>query len=324
MSGEVAVDLGTARMQVADGSGRVLLDEPTVAAVNTRDGSLVSFGSRAAALAGRTAGEIELVRPIVRGQPQDLALTDQLVKALFESVAPRVGKRLRVMCTVPGLATGVQRRALERAFKAAGAREVEFIEHAVAVGIGLRLHLDEPVATMVVDLGAGTTDVAVMALGGVVTEACVPAGGDDLDRAVRDALVRSFDLVVSPAAAEAVKAEVVTAWPEGELKMEVAGRDVSNGMTRTVVVGSSELSAGTTETIRAMVEAVVSCIVNAPPDLANDLLSRGLYLAGGTSLLRGLGRRLAADAGIPVHVAEVPWRTAVLGASRCLRELAGP
>lgn len=321
MIAELAVDLGTARTQLADGSGRLLLDEPTVAAVDVRQHSLVSFGSRAAALAGRSAGEVELVRPIVRGQPQDLALTDQIAKALLERAGRQVGRRPRVMCTVPGLATDVQRRALERSFSAAGAREVDFIEHALAVGIGFRLDIDEPVATMVVDFGAGTTDAAVMALGGIVTEACVPVGGDDLDRAVREACIRSFDLVVSPAVAEAVKAEVVTAWPEREQKMEVTGRDASNGMARTVVMSSSELAAATAETVRSMVDAVIACIVSTPPDLANDLLARGLHLAGGSSLLRGLAHRVASDAGIPVHISEAPWRAAVLGAARCIREL---
>jgi rod shape-determining protein MreB len=323
VSGTLAVDLGSSRTLVADSSGRILVDEPTVAVVNLRDGSLVAFGAPAVDLPGRAAGELQLVHPVDHGQLQDLALTDQVAELLLRRVRRRVGRRPEVLCSVPGLASGVQRRALERSFSRAGASHVDFIEHAVAAGIGFRLHIDEPVATMVVDAGAGTTDVAVMALGGVVTEASLPVGGSDLDRAIREMCLRSHDLLLSPAVAEQVKLAIATAWPAPERKVEVSGRDSSNGMVRSVAVSSSEVAAAIDDPVRAMVGAAVKCIVEAPPDLANDLLSRGLHLAGEGGLLGGFTRRLATETGIPVHVAERPGEAAVLGAARCQRDLSG-
>ncbi len=321
MSGPIAVDIGTSRTLVADPSGRIVFDEPTVAAVDLRSAELICFGSAALGMAGRVAGDVAIVRPVAHGQLQDLALTDQMVAALLRRVRPKAGRHPEVLCAVAGLATGVQRRALERSFKKAGAGHVDFIEHAFAAGLGLRLHIEEPVASMVVDAGGGTTDVAVMALGGVVTEASVPLGGEDLDRAVRELCLRSFDLVISPAAAEQVKIDIGTAWPTTEEKIEIAGRDVSNGMQRTVVLSSSEVSGALADPLRTMIAAAVDCIVTSPPDLANDLLSRGLHLCGEGALLTGYARKLATATGIPVHLARAPGRSAVLGAAVCLSDL---
>lgn len=321
MTGQLAIDLGTSRTRVSDRSGRSLVDEPTVAAVDLRTDALVAYGTAAIGLSGRSAGEIGILRPVVSGQLQDLALTDQVAAALLDRVRRHGGRHPELLLTIPGLATGVQRRALEKAFKKAGAAEVDFITEAVAAGIGFGLRIDEPVATMVVDAGAGTTDVAVMALGGVVTESSVPVGGDDLDAAIRELCLRSFDLVVSRAVAEELKRDLATAWPEAEEKREVRGRDAANGAARTVVISSSEIAGAIAEVIGRIVASVIECIVSAPPDLANDLLSRGLHLAGGGSQLRGLARRLANDTQIPVHVAEDPAMAAVAGAARCIREI---
>lgn len=321
MTGSLAIDLGTARTRVADASGRLLVDEPAAAAVEIGSGRLVAYGSEALVMPGRSAGQVEVVRPVVRGQLQDLALTDQIAEHLLERTRRRAGRRPEVLVTVAGLATGVQRRALERAFLGAGARSVEFIEHTVAAGIGMKLDIEAPVATMVVDAGAGTTDVAVLALGGVVTEASLPVGGDDIDRAIRDLCSRSFDLVISPAVAERVKIEIGTAWLDAESKVELTGRDISNGTERTVVLSSSEVAGVIAEPLRAMLSAAAECIIESPPDLANDLLSRGLHLCGEAALLKGFARRLATATGIPVHLAASPGRVAVVGAAMCLREL---
>ncbi|MGH9298926.1 MAG: rod shape-determining protein [Acidimicrobiales bacterium] len=322
MSGELAIDLGSSRARVVDSSGRVLVDEPCVAAVDLTTGELVAFGEAALPMPARSSGQLTVMRPVAHGQMQDLPLTDAVTRWLLkraESVAGHHYRRPAVLCCVPGLASGVQRRAMERAFRSGGAGHVEFIEHAVAVGVGFHLRIDEPVATMVVDIGGGTTDVAVMALGGVVTEASVPLGGEDMDHAIRELCLRSFDLVIAKSVAEQVKFAIGTAWPEEEEKVEVSGRDVSNGTVRTVVLSSSEVSGATGEQVRRIVATVVECIVTSPPDLANDLLARGLHLAGNGSRLRGLARRLATTTGIPVHLGERPDHAAVLGAARCLR-----
>jgi rod shape-determining protein MreB len=322
VSGAVALDFGSRRTRLADETGRVIYDDASLAAVNLRDGSLVAYGAKAAELIGHSAGEVGLVRPVIGGQLQDLNLTDKVATHLLQTVEDRVGRHPEVLCCLPGLASQVQRRAMEKSLKEGGAARVEFIEHAVAVGIGFRLRIEEPVATMALDAGAGRTDVAVMALGGTVTKASIPVGGDDIDRAVHELLFRSFDLVVPIGVAENVKKELVSAWPTGENKVEVTGRDASSGAPRSVVLSTSEASTAARDQLRAVIEAAVSCLVSAPPDLANDLLARGLHLAGEAALLDGLARKLATETGIPVHLSEEPALTAVKGAARCLSELA--
>ena len=321
MAGALAVDLGSSRTRVMTMSKTLLLDEPTLAAVEIGSGRLVSFGDRAALQRGRSAGEVAIVRPVRRGQLQDLALTDQICRLLLRRARDAGQGRPDVLCCVPAAATSVQRRALERSFKEAGAKRIEFLEHAIACGMGARLRLDEPVASMVVDVGAATTDVAVMALGGVVTEASIAVGGSDFDAAVRLLLERSFDLVIDRETAEVVKCTIGTAWQSTEEKVEVHGRSSANGEPRTVVLSRSEVATAMAEHVESVVRACVGCITSAPPDLANDLLSRGLHLAGRGGLLDGFSKRLAAAAGIPVHLVESPGLAAVTGAARCLKVL---
>lgn len=321
MPGALAVDLGSSRTRVMTMSKGLLLDEPTLAAVEIGSGRLLFFGEQAAAHRGRSAGEVQLMRPVRHGQLQDLALTDQICDLILQRAKQAGHSRPDVLCCVPAAATSVQRRALERSFREAGAKRVEFLEHAIACGMGARLRLDEPVASMVVDVGAATTDVAVIALGGVVTEASIAVGGGDFDAAVRMLCQRSFDLVIDRETAEVVKCTIGTAWPSVEDKVEVHGRDSSSGEARTVVLSRSEVASAIAEQVDTIVRACVGCITSAPPDLANDLLSRGLHLAGRGGLLDGFSRRLARATGIPVHLVDSPGLAAVTGAARCLKVL---
>ncbi|MGA2209824.1 MAG: rod shape-determining protein [Acidimicrobiales bacterium] len=321
MTGSLAVDLGTSRTLVVEATKGLVVDEPTLAAVDIPTGRLLAFGIEARAMAGRAAGEVAIVRPVRQGQLVDLELTDQIAADVFGRARRAGVHRPEVLCCVPGSATGVQRRALERSFKKAGARRIDFVEHAVACGIGTRLHLDEPVASMVMDVGAGTSDMAVMALGGVVTEASLPVGGNDFDEAIRHLCQRSFDLVLPPGAAESIKIAIGSAWPADEKKVEVRGRDLGSGRPRTVVLSRDEVATVLSEHVEAIMRAAVRCITESPPDLANDLLTRGLYLAGGGGLLDGFARRLATAAGIPIHLVSSPQTVAVDGAARALRAM---
>jgi rod shape-determining protein MreB len=315
----LAVDLGTARTLVMEATKGLIVDEPTVAAIEISSGRMLAFGEEALEMVGRAAGEVAVVQPVVHGQLVDLELTDQIARELLLRGRHVGVSRAEVLCCVPGAATGVQMRALERSFKKAGARSIEFVEHAVACGIGARLRLDEPVASMVADVGAGTSDMAVMALGGVVTEASLPIGGRDFDDAIRALCKTSFDLVIPAVTAEGVKRAIGSAWPADEKKVEVTGRDAGNGMPRTVVLSRSEVASVLASPVDAILNAAVRCITESPPDLANDLLSRGLYLAGGGGLLDGFARRLATATGIPIHLVAEPEMVAVLGAARSLR-----
>lgn len=323
MSGSLAVDIGTSRTIVVEATKGRLLDEPTLAAVEIPTGKLLAFGSHALPMVGRAAGEVAVVRPVREGQLVDLDVADQIAADILAR-ARRVGlHRPEVLCCMPHSATGVQRRALERSFKKGGAHRVEFVEHAVACGIGARLHLEEPVASMVMDVGAGTTDIAVMALGGVVTEASVPVGGSNFDESIRLLCQRSFDLVLGFGVAESIKIAIGSAWPSDERKVEVRGRDLGNGMARTVVLSRGEVASALAEQVETIIKAAVRCITESPPDLSNDLLTRGLYLAGGGARLDGFPRRLATATGIPIHLVSSPETVAVQGAARALRAMGG-
>jgi len=259
----LAVDVGTARTLVVEPSKGLLVDEPTLAAVDIPTGKLLAFGAHARAMAGRAAGEVAIVRPVRQGQLVDLELTDQIASDVLARARNFGVHRPEVLCCVPGAATGVQKRALERSFKKAGARRVEFIEHAVACGIGARLQLEEPVASMVMDVGAGTSDIAVMALGGVVTEVSLPLGGNDFDEAIRLLCQRSFDLVLPFGAAESIKLAIGSAWPNDERKVEVRGRDLGNGLPRTVVLSRAEVATALREHVDAIIRGAVRCITES-------------------------------------------------------------
>jgi rod shape-determining protein MreB len=319
VSRAIAVDLGTARTLVVEATKGVLVDEPTVAAVDIPTGRMLAFGDSARQMSGRSAGEVAIVRPVRHGQLVDLELTDQIAAELFRRARRSAVSRPDVLCCVPGGATGVQRRALVRSFKKAGARSVDFVEHAVAGGIGTRLEIDEPVASMVLDVGAGTSDMAVMALGGVVTEASLMIGSEDFDEAIRYLCLRSFDLVLAPGIPESIKLAIGSAWPDDEKKVEVRGRDLGNGVPRSIVLSTTEVATVLADLVDTIIDAAVGCITESPPDLANDLLTRGLYLAGGGALLEGFSRRLATAAGIPIHLVNSPETVSVLGAARALR-----
>ena len=317
MGADLAVDFGTActpwPSPAAASSSTSRRSPPS-----TSRNRLLAFGKRAVGLRGRCAGEVAIVRPVRHGQLSDLDLTWAVARELLRLVRTRSVSQPTVLCCASGVATSVQRRALDRAFKEAGAGSVRFVEQQVAVALGSGLRIEEPVASMVVDVGAGTTEIGVLALGGLVTHASVPVGGGDFDEAIQRLCAADFDLAIDLATAEAVKYAIGSAWVEEDDKVEVRGRDVSSGIARSVVITRTEVADAIAPRVGRMLAAAVSCITSAPPDLANDLLNRGLYLAGGGALLSGFGKRLACATGIPVHLVENPERCAVAGAALCM------
>jgi rod shape-determining protein MreB len=318
LSSELAVDLGTARTLVAVPGRGIVVDEPTIAAVDLGRNRLVAFGNEAVGLRGRCAGEVAIVRPVHHGQLFDLDLTSAVAKELLRLGRVSSLGHPTVLCCASGAATSVQRRALDRAFKKAGAAKVRFVEQQVAVALGSGLKISEPVASMVVDVGAGTTEIGVLALGGLVTHASVPVGGGDFDGAIRRLCARDFELAIDPATAEDIKRAIGSAWVEEDDKVEVRGRDVSTGIARSIVIARTEVADAIAPRVERILAAAVFCITSSPPDLANDLLNRGLYLAGGGALLSGFAQRLASSTGIPVHLVENPERCAVTGAVECM------
>jgi rod shape-determining protein MreB len=320
VSADLAVDFGTARTLVAIRGKGIVVDEPTVAAVDLGRNRLVAFGSEAVGLRGRCAGEVAIVRPVSHGQLADLELTSAVASQLLRRARAWSASPPTVLCCASGSSTGVQRRALDRAFKQAGAESVRFVELPVAVALGSGLRIAEPIASMVVDVGAGTTEIGVLALGGLVTHASVPLGGGDFDDAIRRYCARNLELVIDETTAEGIKCTIGSAWVEDDDKVEVRGRDASNAIVRSVVISRAEVADAIAASVDRILAVAVSCIASAPPDLANDLLNRGLYLAGGGALLTGFAQRLASATGIPVHLVEAPERCAIKGAVICLSE----
>jgi rod shape-determining protein MreB len=319
LTAEFALDFGTGSTRIADASGELLVEEPTVAAVNRDTGRVLAFGSEALVLGARAAGRVSVRHPVRNGQLVDLGLVEGVLsEALRRAGASRISHPRVLVCTHIG-ATRVQNRALDRAVRRAGAKDVLFIAHPMACAIGAGIAIDEPTGSMVVDVGAGTTDVAVFALGGIVVSSSCAHGGDDLDEAVRSYLVRQRDLLLDREAAGAVTRALGTIAPRpGAGELEVLGRDARSGRPRSATVTSVELKPLIEPIVAAMLNAAVRGITEAPPELVNDLIGTGLLLAGGGGLLDGFDRRLAELTGVPVHVAAGAGRCAVLGAARCL------
>jgi rod shape-determining protein MreB len=319
LSGDIALDFGSAVTRVADARGVMLLEEPTVAAVDSDAQRLLAFGTRAIGLGMATAGRVSLVRPVRHGQLVDIALAEDVLVEVVRAAGVSRLAHPRVLACVHAGATRIQQRALDRALRRAGARQVRFIEQPVACAVGSGLPIEEPSGSMVVDVGAGTTDIAVLALGALVTSASLPIGGDDFDEAVRLLLARRYDVVVDASTASEVRKHIGSVRSTPELtRVEVRGRERSSGLPDSVVISAAELHDSFEDLIQPVLDAAVKCIATAPPDLANDLLSSGLHLSGGGSLLDGLSQRLAGATGLPVHAAVDPGRSSVLGAARCL------
>jgi rod shape-determining protein MreB len=333
MSGDLALEFGSSFTRVADARQGVLLEEPTVAAIDSDSNRLLAFGSAALSLGTTTAGRVRIVRPVRHGQLVDIGLADDILIEVIRAAGASRLAHPRVLACVHVGATRVQQRALDRALRRSGARQVRFVEHPVAAAIGAGLTIEEPEGVMVIDVGGGTTDIAVLALGAIVTSASLPVGGDDFDEAVRTLLARHFELIVDPLVASDVRRRIGSVRPAepgdtapDDVHLEVRGRDSATGRPRSVVISSAELYDPLEELIRPILAAAIDCISTAPPDLANDLLSSGVNLTGGGSLLDGLDRRLAAATGLPVGGARDPLRSSILGAARCLAmfEAIGP
>lgn len=319
MSGaDLVIDLGTAVTRVAFRGGGKVVDCPTVAATDLASGRLLAFGREAEEMQGRAAGRVRIVRPMVHGQFTDLDLAEGFLAGVLSAAGARWHRRPSVLACVPGGSTGVQRRAVERGLRRGGAREVQLIDHQTAAAIGARLPIQEAAGSMIVDMGAGTTEIGILALGATAASVTVPVGGLDLDEAVRSHCRRQLDLVVDHATAEQVKKAIGSAWGlHDEAKAEVRGRDLATGEVRTVVLSRSELLDVMSEPLREILASLVGAIRSAPPDLGNDLLARGLHLAGGSARLLGLRERIEDETGLRVHVGERPELCTIHGALRC-------
>ncbi|WP_130014617.1 rod shape-determining protein [Serinicoccus sediminis] len=319
---DLAIDLGTTTTQVHVQGRGVVLDEPTLVAVDTSTGRLVAAGAGAHEMLGRTPERVLTLRPLSDGVITDAEVTEQLLRHFVERVRPTRLVRPRTVVCVPSGVTAVERRALEDAAMRCGARRVFVVEEAMAAAIGAGLPVDSAAASMVVDLGGGTTDVAVISLGGVVNARSLRVGGDEVDEAVAHGVRQEHDLLLGERSAEQIKQQVGAVWPLAtERTTRVRGRDLASGLPRTVELGSEEVRRMIEPVTAQVVEAVRAVLDVCPPELSGDLLDTGVTLTGGGALLRGWTERLRHELGVPVRLAEDPQHAVIRGAGICVDDM---
>ena len=318
---DLAVDLGTANTLVYVRGRGVVLDEPSVVAVETGTNRLVAAGSRAKEMVGRTPASVRAVRPLRDGVISDADLTERMLRWFVDQVRPSRLVRPRMVVCVPSEVTGVERRALEDAATRCGARRVYIIEEPMAAAIGAGLPVNDTAATMVVDIGGGTTDVAVISLGGIVSSRSMRIGGDEIDEAIVAHVKSEYSLLLGERSAEDIKTSAGSAFPLAEeLSTRVRGRDLVTGLPKVVSISSPEVRRAIETPVIQIVELVRTTLDVCPPELAGDIVDRGITLTGGGALLRGLDERMRHELGVPVHVATDPLRSVALGAGRCVEE----
>ena len=319
MARDLDIDLGTANTLVyARGKG-IVLNEPSVIALNSQTGDVLAMGHEAWQMIGRTPGYIVAVRPLRQGAITDFDITQRMIRLLLHRAGVSRFNRPRVVICVPSAITEVERRAVTEAARRAGAVDAQLIEQPMAAAIGAGLPIHEPLGNMVVDMGGGTTETAVISLGGIVALQAIRVGSFDIDAAIQTYIRREYGIAVGERTAEEIKMAIGSAWPtDDEIKAEVRGRDLMSGLPKTVILSPEEVREAIDEPVRAIVDSVVQCLGHAPPELAQDLILQGIHLVGGGGLLKGLDTRLAHETEIPVHLVDAPLECVVLGAGRCI------
>ena len=317
---DLAIDLGTANVLVYARGRGIVVDEPSVVTIDVTSGRMVAAGTEAKAMIGRTPPKLRTVRPMRAGVITDFETTERLIRYLIQRVqGSRRLARPRLVVAVPSGLTGVERRAVRDACEKAGARGVYLLEEPLAAAIGAGLPVHEPRGSMVVDVGGGTTETAVVSLGGMVAVTAARVGGNDLDDAIQNYIKKEYALAIGEATAERLKIEVGSAFPQpDELKAEVRGRDLVSGLPRTVLVDAGELRRATEEPVNQILDTVKSTLDGCPPELAGDVMDFGVTVTGGGALLTGLDERIRHETGLPVHVCDDPLRTVATGAGLCV------
>ena len=319
MARDLAIDLGTANTLVYQRQRGILFAEPTVLALNKENGAVLAMGDEAWQMIGRTPGYIVAVRPLRSGAISDFDITEKLIRLILQRSGVNRLSRPKVLVCVPSALTEVERRAVEEATLSAGARSCYLIEEPMAAAIGAGLPIHEPVGNLVVDVGGGTTEVALVSLGGIVTNTAMRLGGFDLDAAIQNYVRREYAVAVGERTAEKIKIAVGSAFPRArEERAEIRGRDLPTGLPKNVLITSEEIREAIAEHVRSIVAAVIECIGASPPDLVQDVLVNGITLTGGGGMLQGLDMLISQEAEVPVSLTAQPLEAVVNGAGRCL------
>ena len=328
-STDLAIDLGTANTLIYVRGKGIVLDEPSVVSIRHEGGPhgkkiIQAVGKEAKAMLGKVPGNIEAIRPMKDGVIADFVVTEQMIKQFIKMVHPRslLTPSPRIIICVPCGSTQVERRAIKDAAEAAGASAVYLIEEPMAAAIGAGLPVHEPTGNMVVDIGGGTTEVAVISLGGIVTSQSIRIGGDELDEAIINYIRRNYGMLIGEQTAENIKMGIGSAFPGSEVReMEVKGRNLSEGVPRSFTISSNEVLEALTDPLNQIVSAVKNALEQTPPELGADIAERGMMLTGGGALLRDLDRLLAEETGLPVLVAEDPLTCVVRGCGMALERM---
>ena len=321
-SNDIGIDLGTANTLVYVKDQGIVLREPSVVAVRSGTSQVLAVGDEAKRMLGRTPGNIVAVRPLKDGVIADFEMTESMLRHFITKVHNRKWVRPRVVIAVPSGITEVEKRAVKESAAHAGAREVYLIEEPMAAAIGVGLPVQDAAGNMIIDIGGGTTEVALISLSGIVFSRSVRVAGDELDEAIAVYMKRAYNLMIGERTAEEIKIKIGSAYPvEKETSMEVKGRDLVAGLPKTLTITSQEVREALLEPISTIVESVRVALERCPPELSADLVDRGLVLAGGGALLRGLDKLLQEETGLPVHVAEDPLSAVAEGTGRALSEL---
>ena len=319
---DMAVDLGTANTLVYVRGIGIVLNEPSVVAVNQDTGAILAVGSEAKHMIGRTPGNVVAIRPLKDGVIADFDTTERMLRYFIQKVhRRRYLAKPRIVVCVPSGITGVEQRAVKDAGYAAGARKVYIIEEPMAAAIGANLPIHKPIGNMVVDIGGGTTEVAVISLGGIVVALSIRVGGDELDQAIIDWVKREYSLHLGERSAEELKMKIGSAYRyAGESSEEIRGRDLATGLPKTIVVSAEDIRKALEEPVNQIVNAVKSTLDKTPPELASDLMKSGIVLTGGGALLRGLDERLRRETGLPIIICERPLQAVAEGSGKCVEE----
>ncbi|MGI9033441.1 MAG: rod shape-determining protein [Acidimicrobiales bacterium] len=319
---DMAVDLGTANTLVYVRGRGIVLNEPSVVAVNVKDGRPLAVGAEAKRMIGRTPSHIQAVRPLKDGVINNFEITEKMLRYFIHRVHQRRFAKPRMVICVPSGVTGVEKRAVQEAAEYAGARKTPFIiEEPMAAAIGAGLPVHEPTGNMVVDIGGGTTEVAVISLGGIVVSQSVRIGGDELDHSIIGFIKKEYSLALGERTAEEIKIALGSAFPlEEEMRAEIRGRDLVTGLPKTIVTTTQEVREALTEPVSAIVDAVKTTLDKTPPELAADIMEQGIVLTGGGALLHGLDVRLQHETGMPIVIAKNPLHSVAIGSGQCLEE----
>ena len=319
---DMGIDLGTANTLVYVKNKGIVLNEPSIVAIDKDNKKILAVGMEAKKMVGRTPGNIVAIRPLKDGVIADFDTTERMLRYFIQKVHKNMAiARPRIVICVPSGITAVEKKAVVEATEAAGARAAYIIEEPLAAAIGSNLPIDEPTGSMVVDIGGGTSEVAVISLGGIVAYQSLRIGGDEMDEAIIYYLKKENNLLVGESTAEKMKMEIGSAFPlENEEKMEVNGRDLVTGLPKTIIITSQQVRAALEKTLSDIINAIVEVLDETPPELASDIMKRGIVLSGGGALLKGLTERISRETHCPVYLAPDPLAAVALGAGKCIED----